>query len=144
MTITITLGSRTTSCERPRSDREEARPASPLRRLPAISQLPVKFVWTSGRANKDKAWVFWEAIGYEPKTKQKPSVLLRIFFVFVELQIIRALFMKTRQRNSLVQPAKCLQAPASCKTKSLKGARVADQETCPKENSCSSFISHRP
>lgn len=53
---------------------------SPLRRLPTISQLPVKFVWTSGRANKDKAWVFLEAIGYEPKTKQKPSVLLELFF----------------------------------------------------------------
>lgn len=39
------------------------KPASALRRPPWISQLPVKFVWTSGRANKDKAWVFLEAIG---------------------------------------------------------------------------------
>lgn len=32
--ITITLRPRTASCERPASQREEARPASPLRRLP--------------------------------------------------------------------------------------------------------------
>lgn len=49
------------------------RPASPLPRLPPISQLPVKFVWTSGRANKDKAWVFLEAIGHEPKPKQNKN-----------------------------------------------------------------------
>lgn len=73
--ITVTLRSRTSSCERPASDQEEVRPASPLRRLPTISQLPIKFVWTSGRANKDKAWVFLEAIGYGPKTKQNKNLV---------------------------------------------------------------------
>lgn len=62
--VTITLRSRTTSCERPgASDPGEASPHLPRRRLPSAGQLPVKFVWTSGGANKDKAWVFLEAIG---------------------------------------------------------------------------------